>query len=408
MFVVESPFSARDEDRFGTAVLKSMGYQVVIWDVSALVLPLSRQQWRESPQLVTPLVVESWRELHALAQSLAENDACILLSCLDAKQGDDCHSLRSVLFASSAIMCAISSGRLPVPSSTRVLISRVRHLLGQPSHLVPATSARVVHAFGNVKQGVGNRRTVSSTGGNERGTRELDIVWAGTNLANLDATLLGAKTDVRYIHTLDFDQVLSIDFKDAEIGRYCVFLDSMGPMHPDFHTHQLAFPMTMEDYSAVVRRHISAVQGQSGLPVVIAAHPRAKPGSLQEWYGDLEIAHGRTAELIAQSRLVIAASPSTALGIAAVTRRPISLVSGLTLPRETDLYFESFARQLKLPKQSRVIPDGSWIVPGVNTKAYSRYVAQFMKLPGTPRKPFWEVVGDDLAHPRGNSDIGVA
>jgi hypothetical protein len=183
--------------------------------------------------------------------------------------------------------------------------------------------------------------------------------------------------------------------REALDPPYIVFIDQMGPLHPDVLLLDLTFGVSMEIYSAMVCRGLAHIERQLGLQAVIAAHPRATPGILEPWYEGRTIVYGESIRLIANAEVVVAEA-STSLGIAVLCRRPIVLMSAAVFFPESQMYTHAFARALSTDVLDL---DASELPPlslDVDENAYHRYVEQFVKRPDTADVPFWSVVASEI------------
>ena len=72
--------------------------------------------------------------------------------------------------------------------------------------------------------------------------RGLDWAWVATNTDSINPYLLQDKTRVRYLHSLDYERVRQLQALSIDSALQPVYLDTMGPHHPDF---DLLNPMFM-------------------------------------------------------------------------------------------------------------------------------------------------------------------
>jgi len=152
-----------------------------------------------------------------------------------------------------------------------------------------------------------------------------------------------------------------------------------------------------DEYYPMLCRFFDWVEAELDLNVVIAAHPKSHYEDHPDWYGGRRVVKDETVQLVRGSQLVMTFF-STAIGFGVVYRKPIILLTNdrfqaLKLAR---IDTESLARPLgKTPLN---LSDGlgqnldEYLV--VNDGRYEEYQRAYMKGPGTPESPFWQVVAD--------------
>jgi len=60
-----------------------------------------------------------------------------------------------------------------------------------------------------------------------------------------------------------------------------VFIDNMGPLHPDYLVHKTDSSISIETHSNIICRVLDETEKRFGTEVVIAVHPRATPGVME-------------------------------------------------------------------------------------------------------------------------------
>ena len=368
VLVVESPFSARDEARFGVQELETAGFLVEVWDICDLTLPLARDQWIGPPGLPHVYRCTSWPQVEELAKGLKSSDAVVLLCGVYWRLDLAYAPLLKAVLASPAVVGALAGGTIPPPLG----LVRLRGRLHQ--------------AFLNLQ---------SRTRPAFRVPRALDVVWAGTTVESIAPTLLSRDTDRRYVHTLDYDLILGLPQRPERQVPFVVYLDSMGPYHPDFASLGLENPWSEASYREFMQSVFESVE-TSGFQVVVAAHPRAEAGGLDQLYPGRDIRHGATPELIQQCAYALTVEGSTSLGMAAVLKKPVLFVEDPAVPESSRVLAEQFRKALGAiaarPRGRR----GDWDTPRVDLSRYRQYVEKYVKRSSTPEVKFWDFVATDL------------
>jgi len=388
VLICETPFTRRDEARFGLDVLEARGIFIEVWDVSEILLPKSRLQWYEAPQ-IKPRNIKSLSEFHSMVNSLNSHDYLLLSAGLDPTfWWTQPQTAEAFWGAISDTQCQVGALRIgSIPSTSRWSFRRVirAHNWRQPSLSLSKVRRRLR---------VGNQDMNPAKGADMQGPPHLDFVWADTNVDALDPRLIGGATKVLYIHSLDYDQVLKVDTA-LRTEPIIAFIDCMGPSHPDYATHSVDYHLPMTSYRDKVCRALDKLEDKTGLTAVIAAHPRAQPGSLDEWYGGRKVLYQNTANLVARCSLVALADPSTAVGLAIAMQKPVLFFTSVTFELENRLYLKKFSRQLRAPlinidKSPRIR------LPSIHLEAYAKYMERYVKRQGTAEEPFWSVVADQV------------
>jgi len=304
--------------------------------------------------------------------------------------------LLRLISATPARLASISSGHLPttilpgkLTSLRRSHAARIFSLLTEPSrwNTIPRRLAASL-----IVPKVGLQRRLHLRGS----IRPLDHIWVGTMVSGIAPVFIDASTTITYIHTLDYDLVLALRAACEQSTPRLVFIDSMGPLHPDYVVHETSGGISIETYSDIVCRGLDQIETRLGTEVVIAVHPRAAVGVMEPWYGGRTLIYGQTPELIADATAVIVAEGSTAIGLATVFQRPLVLLSSSTSDSFIQRMNRAFAQALATPLIDLDAPELPPITLDVDADVYAHYVEKYIKRPGTLEKPFWSVVASEI------------
>ena len=138
-------------------------------------------------------------------------------------------------------------------------------------------------------------------------------------------------------HDFDIFQAKQSVALEGVDGRYAVFLDIMLPYHPDFKRLGSGV-LDAAIYYEKLNTFFEQLERESGLKVVIAAHP--KSAYKQEFKGR-EVIKGRTSELVAGSQVVLT-HHSVSLFYAILNRKKLVLI---TMDEFENASAKSFALQ---------------------------------------------------------------
>jgi len=395
VFVVTSPPSDRDIKRFGLATLQDAGIQTQLWDLSPLYhpnstrLPLSDSSWVDLSRC------SSLEDLRALCETLTTDHVVIFIGGLDSASTWCRRQMLRLIFATPARLTTISLGHLPVLPLKDVQGAgqRLRSLnfvtrLRDGNRWRSLYRRLIITAF--ISRLRLQRRVRFGSA-----IRPLDRIWAGTRVSGIAQCHTNRATNVTFIHSLDYDFVLNATPAPAFPSPYFVFIDQMGPLHPDVELLGLTFPLSMEKYSSMVCRGLAHIEAHLGLKAVIAAHPRASPGALESWYNGRQVIYGNTPALIAHASAV-ASESSTSIGLAAVHRKSIVLMTADVMFPESQMYTHALCDALGTDLLDLDALEFPPLALEVDENKYRRYVEEFVKRPHTPEQPFWSVVASEI------------
>lgn len=108
------------------------------------------------------------------------------------------------------------------------------------------------------------------------------------------------------INSDDYDNYLKIKgLNFSENSKFILFLDEYLPLHPDTDLFKIK-NVKPENYYPDLNGYFDRVEKQFGLPVVIAAHPKALRYKTEDFFNGRKVVFNKTAELTKQSEFVMA------------------------------------------------------------------------------------------------------
>ena len=388
-WIVESPLSERDTQRFGIRTLRNTGLGVHVWDVSQIYLPHSNLQSLQTPADIHPMKFSDIASVQRACAKLVEADLVISICGTYVGQLSSHRDLLTALSQSRATLGTVSATHIPQvprvdspqdkPFSRRRVLERI---IEMPRRFVYRHSLLT--------------RTYQRWVYKRRKLRPLDIVWCGTNIETVHPVLLSARTTIKFTHSFDYDQVLALreSVETTQIGP--VLIDSMGPLHPDYASLQVSTDGLSEiEYFEALRSFLDAFERVTGSRVVIAAHPRAMRGLLEERYGGRAIHYGETIRLIGLADAVVLTLASTAVSAAVAFEKPIIGVELPSVDAQNQFELKYLSSLLRFPLYSPHFDFASAPVLPVDAFAYAEYMARYVKRPGTPEIGFWDAVAID-------------
>lgn len=376
LFLVESPFSERDAERFGIDVL-SGSFDVTVVDATAAVSPSFWRSYRElqadDPRVAT---VTNEAELEWMFASRAPAAVISNLGLNNFRR-----KVYALANASGAVTLRFQLGSIPgdvaiTESLRKRLVVRVRQLRS-PREFLPAlfrSLARRVRPLPVPDLYVAGGSAVS-TAWPERRTRTI------------------------HAHSMDVDAYRAAAADPRSDGSPIVlYLDQYLGLHSDYEHNGVSRPVDPGRFYPALRRFFAHVTAATGLPVTVALHPRAPRESAHERFGDVAIADAPTSVLARRTALFLGHG-STALSYAVLSHRPALLIGGDELMSSWfGHHIRSFADALGAPIVA--VDAGADAVAAairpVDEGRYRRYAHDHLTtVPDDPR-PTWRIVADEL------------
>ena len=396
VYLLDYPMGARDAKRYGLAELQAAGLLVEVWDISHFFYPSVHELGIECPSWVNSTVVSSIGHFRDLCSTVTIEDTVILIGGTEPGQVWGARKILRLISATPAWLTSVCVGEVPSPILSDnaqwllgVRAKKMFSLLTQPRKW-KRVPGRVAYSMYLSALAVQRRMHTQAD------IRPLDHIWSGMTISGIAPVLVAPSTTVTYIHTLDYDLVLALRASGGQLAHRLVFIDSMGPLHPDCFLHEIKGLISVEAYSEIVCRALDEIEKRFDSEVVIAVHPRATLGVMDKLYGGRTLIYGQITELIAGSTVVIVAEGSSAIGLAALFRRPLALLSSGKFDSYVQGMNRAYAQALDTPLIDLDAPDLPTLTFVVKEEAYAQYVQRYIKRPGTPDKPFWSVVASEI------------
>lgn len=202
-----------------------------------------------------------------------------------------------------------------------------------------------------------------------------------------------------WAHSFDYDLYLRFrNHAGASPKPYAVFLDSDMAYHSDFIHMGIRPPVTAGKYYPALLNFFDYFKHHTGLDLMFAAHPKSHYDLRPHLLNGLQPMMGKTPELVRDAELVLC-HDSTAVSFPILWRKPIILLTSNELERSwVRLDISNFSKLLHAPIVNidclpRLNPDlKTWM--RIDEDAYDAYKKRYIKMPGTPEKPVWEIFAD--------------
>jgi len=373
VFLTETPFRERDYHRFGIAIL-SRHFKVLVFDCTPLLRPAMwkklghlRFEWAGYSPVYQPSDIEKnvsgWRNRAIAIDYLFSGKSQQYFRNLLRKNG----VLRSIFLGPT------------IPNPKKYGVPRLRQIARSTRDL----SLCIFYSF--------------RCGMNPA----IPIPWNIADIAVLSGQQSMCNPKSRsphriWAHHFDYDTYLALRDQPTEpISPYALFLDQDFLNNSDRMITGTPAYVTAEKYYLSLNRFFSEFENLTGLPVVIAAHPKSDLSLTQSSFMGRTTIHNDSANLTRNASLVFG-HYSFALSFAILWEKPIVLLSTDELLKYY-LYpcIEAYRDSLRVPllnvdsyKLSDII---SACRNNVALDAYKRFKEQHIKTAGTPELPLWEI-----------------
>ena len=385
IFLTEYPINKWDYDRLGIETLQSNGFGVEIWDLTPFLRPKAYLEIKikESVDFKNLSVFFYKKEI---STRLKELDASCFIICLLP------YSLETVW-----IFRLISKYRIPygviianaIPFSVR---DGRRNIFKKLFKELPKLRLHnlFTRAFAYLPYGL-------------LGVSPASVILAGgeKSLLSLRYPFSLQRTRIIWVHALDYDIYLK-ENNPAGKKDTVVFLDENLPFHTDYLYLKIKPFSSAQDYYPALCRFFSVVEQKTGSKVIIAAHPRSNYQSQPDYFEGREVVKGRTAQLVRDSRFVIA-HVSTAINYAVLFKKPVVFVAtdsiNLSFIGQWLRLFSSALNKniINLSGQYSFDPEKELTI---DQDKYSQYRNDFIKKDGSENILFWELFSKSLNCPQ--------
>ncbi len=384
IILLETPLNQRDYNRFGIKTLQDNGFDVKVWNLTPFVCSeYCNIKLNEPVQLDICTSFNSLDEFKRAFLSLNQEYFIINLVAYHLKS----LPVYKVLSKKEIPYCVTMNNPIPVASQKpsffhRVKTSSIRQKLNFVFPKIPFKWL---------------------------GVRPASLILAGGESSlSFSSYPISKNTEILWLHALDYDLYLD-ELKNLEVTSEhpAVFLDQYLPFHPDFIRASSSFPVTPDKYYPLLSNFFSKLENEAGISSVIAAHPRSRYEEHNNLFMNRTIVRGKTIELVRKSKVVIIHS-STAINFAVLFRKPMIFVTtnqlnkgwmGFKIEHMASLFGK---KPINLDDLSSVEWSKEFIV---NNDAYSKYERDYIKKPGTPKKPFWQIFSDYIKEYEGNRNL---
>ena len=392
VYLLKQSPNERDAERFGINAALARGFHITILDLQALILPdvcALHSDWEPASGVVVRHI-SSWREFRSVQSIISNADLVI-------------STVRAFGLCARSFLVFRMLARTQTPYLTFApLVDPIfaDRKLGR-TFLRRAFAAVREFQLNDLAASILSRVPFSILGLSQA---EYFVVNGRASLSQNQ--MLGSKSTVIKAHAHDYDIALNAVNKMPVERNQAVFLDQDLLFHPDFVAAGIT-PMEPAKYLDALNAAFEKIEKTLGLEIVIAAHPRSEPERTRRLFGSRRVVFGESARTVAESRLVLT-HYSRSSNFAVLMNKPIRFLVGGELYDWISWlpsYIENLSKALGTEPLfyddlDNMCLDQSFVY---DAAAYAKYTENFIKSPNSPRKPYWNIVLDQI-----EADFGVA
>jgi len=380
IYLSEVIFNQHMSNAFGVNILRSRGYSVELWDISAIFHPQYNDKCKNNVHVDCFNNVRFFKELSAVVNAIkSQPDNTIFL--LFMWYRIETWQIFRTLSKFRRFYGLQLQNSHPSPKLQRFSWKRTISKLTQKPSLV------INKLFSFLKPSY-------------TGIRSADFFVAGGKITATHP-LISESTNIIWTSAYDYSLYLEEQKQNNRIASesdYIVFLDNYWPYHEDFIL--LGKPLiSPEDYYPKMRDLFDLAENKTGYKVIIAAHPKSFYDDKLDLFGNRSIYKGNTLNLVKHAHMVIA-HDSLSLNFAVLYNKPVlftkfnfdPLFDGEVIP---DAMAEAFGKQainLDIPNIIDTIDFSAEML--VNQPAYVTYMENYIVTPKGLKKNSWETVAD--------------
>jgi hypothetical protein len=376
VYLITSPLSKRDYDRFGIQRWLDRGWEVKVFDFTKFLQP---EFWDYVDGNKLSIEFDGLKifdnEKSALASLESFENGVLFIDFINSSDLE--RKMRLVAKNKGETLELRVGSVVPLQPFHSKLMRKAKNVLMKPSRIFTSIN----NIINNFAEG------------------SPDYIVVGGSTGNIEFNNTQNKTIIK-AHISDYDFLLngkstSVESRDGGL----VFLDADVVWHSDFVHEGIKAVATAENYFSSMDKGLSQIAKALRYNVTIAAHPRSDYENRSLKYS-FPILKDMTFELIKQASVVVS-HDSTALAWAIIMRKPIILVTTDELYNnyEERMIIDTFALLLgkDVINLNRIPSNFNWESQlDVDETKYQNYIETYVKQHGSPEKPLWEIVIDHI------------
>jgi hypothetical protein len=384
VYILETPPSKRDYDRYGINYAKTSGNITEIWEISQIIFPKYHKNLDTGYGLSK--AIKSVIQFRKHISKLQDHDVIIFIGCIfnpvNFQHLFTLLQLRGIKCKTSAVFISGLPATSEKASQKFDIIQVIQKLKNYKQYIL-------VFLFKILK----NKRIKFQ---NMLNLKSLDFIWTSRNFEDIPSLFLNRDTVIRAIHTFDYDEILQEIKNDITHNNKYVLLDSMGPSHPDYKLGSYKNSSSIEMWKEKVCKALDNFEIEIQSEVIIAAHPKAEQQILDYLYAGRKIISNQTCRLVRGAKAVIIPEGSTAISFAVFFEKPIYFFDSEIFAPNVRKLVKDMSRLLDMPVLN--IDSEFYLnsIAEVDKAKYFSYVNMYLKQENTKKEFFWHTVFKDL------------
>ena len=394
IYFVESLFCQRDFERFGIDIIKDNGFRVEIWDLTPFISPVTYNAIKvpdpiDYRKCNCRLFIEKAKIIREI-KKLKQGTMIISIMPFDYEH----YFLYRELSKQNIPYAFIITNAIPVYKSS----STGNYFFNKNRFI---QFARKIKRFNlkKTKRYIFNRVPSSLLM-----IQFPEFIFTGGYKSLINYKFpIGKKTKIIWGHTLDYDLYLKDFRRPSKIRlikhKYIVFCDEYLPFHPEYIRNNIKPLIDSEIYYPAMCKFFYKVEKETGLKVIIAAHPRSKYEEHPDYFDGRKVIRGKTMELVRDSEFVLMHS-STSLNFAVLYYKPVVFFSMAKILQAKNSRggTQSFSSELN---KGFINIDSKYKIDWdrelkIDEKAYANYKEKYIKRNNSMEEYFWQIVADEI------------
>lgn len=373
IILTSSPLSQRDYERFGIEILQQR-FNVAVFDCTPWLKP---QFWRQYSGISYPFsqynTIHNWDEFKRAIVHVSKG---LVIDYL----GNTGFSNRiyQMLRDHKILRAFVNNGSLP---TLRLTILEKLKIMHREGNIFSRLSDRLLS---NIRSSVITALPA-----------DIAVLSGEDDLENLPAQTCHKI----WAHSFDYDLYLNLrDRKGPHLNPYAVFLDMDLAYHSDFVHGGIKPHVTADKYYPPLLAFFDIFERVTGIDVIFSAHPRSRYDLRPHLLSGRKPVLGSTAELVRDATIVLSHG-STSTSFAVLWRKPLIFLTSNEFKRSRlGLNIALFGNLSKAPLvnidslNDLKIDLEAWMC--FDECAYADYKKRYIKMPGAPELPVWEIFSD--------------
>lgn len=377
-----SHFNERDYKRFGIEIFEKNGFKVEVWDITDILYPLKKSLRKSDDSISYVQLIEFNNKKKLVEKIVSLNNQCFVI-CLLNFDIDSLFIYRALNHAKIDYILNVCNVPPPAQkiSDVNKTLSLLRGFSKTPFTFIQNFTKNITNIL--IVKFPPWMLSISSP----------KYLLLGGVLSYPRNSIFNASKPI-WAHTFDYDRYLEYEEMDATRNEenWAVFLDHGTPYHPD-HLNKGTTPISPEAYYPGIVKFFEKIERETGLEVIIAAHPRWNFEEHPDYYDGRTIVSDHTVELVKKSKLVIAHN-STSLNYANIYRKPVLFIMSAAHDlRVVGAAAYSFGKTAHRSANEQIDWEDEF---RISTHHYDRYRENYIKVTGTPEYHAWQIVVDAI------------